>query len=253
MPLRSCLTLLCLLAGTLAGLADPAPDKLRLFLLIGQSNMAGRGKLGVEDVVTNPRIFMLKKDLTWTLAKDPLHFDNYRAGVGLGSEFARVVLKANPKAKIGLIPCAVGASTLASWKPGGEHYAEAIARTRVAVRNGKLACILWHQGEADCTPAQIAAYPAEFAALIAQLRKDLDAPDVPVIIGEIGHFSEEAKAFNRSVPKIAAGVPRCDFVTAEDLNHRGDSVHFDSPSLRLYGSRYARSYLAMDPPKGTAQ
>src|SRR4051812_22254570 len=121
MPWRSCLTLFCLLCSALASFGEPAPDKLRLFLLIGQSNMAGRGKLGVEDVTTNPRIFMLKKDLTWALAKDPLHFDSPRAGVGLGSEFARVVLKANPKAKIGLIPCAVGGSSLASWKPGGEH------------------------------------------------------------------------------------------------------------------------------------
>jgi hypothetical protein len=116
---RSCLTLFCLLGNALSGFAEPTPDKLRLFLLMGQSNMAGRGKLGVEDVRTNPRIFMLKKDLTWALAKEPMHFDNYRAAVGIGSEFARAVLKANPKAKIGLIPCAVGGSTLASWKPGG--------------------------------------------------------------------------------------------------------------------------------------
>jgi hypothetical protein len=249
---RSCLTLFCLLGSALSGFAEPTPDKLRLFLLMGQSNMAGRGKLGVEDVTTNPRIFMLKKDLTWALAKEPMHFDNYRAAVGIGSEFARVVLKANPKAKIGLIPCAVGGSTLASWKPGGANYSEAVARTKVALRNGKLACILWHQGEADCTPEKIAAYPAEFAAMIAQLRKDLDAPDVPVIIGEIGHFSEEAKAFNRIVPKTAAGVPRCDFVTAEDLNHRAeDNLHFDTPSLHLYGARYAESYLKMDPPPGS--
>ncbi|HEV7404441.1 MAG TPA: sialate O-acetylesterase [Chthoniobacteraceae bacterium] len=246
---RSCLTLLCLLVTVHSGSAEPQPDKLRLFLLIGQSNMAGRARLGPEDVTTNPRIFMLRKDLTWALAKEPMHFDNYRAGVGPGSEFARAVLKANPKAKIGLIPCAVGGSTLASWKPGGPHYAEAVARTKVAMRSGKLACILWHQGEADCAPGQVAAYPAEFAAMIAQLRKDLETPDVPVIVGEIGHFSEEAKAFNRIIPKTAAGVPRCDFVTAEDLQHRAeDNVHFDTPSMHLYGARYADSYLKMDPP-----
>lgn len=245
---RCCLSFLCLFATTLAGFAEPAPDKLRLFLLIGQSNMAGRAKLTPEDVTTNPRIFMLTKELTWALAKEPMHFDNARAGVGPGSEFARVVLKANPKAKIGLIPCAVGGSSLASWKPGGAHYAAAVARTKTAMRNGKLACILWHQGEADCTPEQIAAYPAQFAAMIAQLRKDLEAPDVPVIIGEIGHFSDEATAFNRSIPKIAAGVPRCDFVMADDLNHKGDNVHFDTASMHTYGERYAESYLKMDPP-----
>lgn len=79
---------------------------MKLFLLIGQSNMSGRGNVEVQDKVENPRISMLTKDLKWVPAKDPLHFDKPIAGVGPGSEFARGILKANPDATIGLIPSA---------------------------------------------------------------------------------------------------------------------------------------------------
>ena len=34
---------------------------MQLFRLIGQSNMAGRGIVGPQDQVTNPRIFMLTR------------------------------------------------------------------------------------------------------------------------------------------------------------------------------------------------
>lgn len=61
---------------------ETAPDHMRLFLLIGQSNMAGRGKMEPQDEVTNPRIYMLTKDGKWVLAKDPVHFDKPVAGVG---------------------------------------------------------------------------------------------------------------------------------------------------------------------------
>jgi len=63
------------LAMLLPAFADPAPAQMKLFLLIGQSNMAGRGKVEPQDQVVNPHIFMLTKDLKWVPATDPLHFD----------------------------------------------------------------------------------------------------------------------------------------------------------------------------------
>lgn len=126
--------------ATAAFAEDPAPAQMKLFLLIGQSNMAGRGKVEPQDQVVNPHIFMLTKDLKWVPAKDPLHFDKPGvAGVGPGSEFAREILKVDPNATIGLIPCAVGGTSLDQWKAGGPLYNSAVARTREAIKQGKLA------------------------------------------------------------------------------------------------------------------
>src|SRR5581483_10792359 len=126
--------LLLLLAGSLA---FAQPRDLQLFLLIGQSNMAGRGKIEEADRVPIPRVLMLTKDLQWVPAVDPVHFDSpSRVGVGIARTFGRVLADANPSATIGLIPAAVGATSLDQWKPGGKLYVDAVRRAREAMKSG---------------------------------------------------------------------------------------------------------------------
>src|SRR5690349_7266005 len=104
-----------------ASTAFAEPRDLQLFLLIGQSNMAGRGKIEAIDRVPIPRVLMLNKELQWVPAIDPVHFDSpSRVGVGIARTFGRVLAEANPSATIGLIPAAVGATSLDQWKPGGK-------------------------------------------------------------------------------------------------------------------------------------
>jgi Carbohydrate esterase, sialic acid-specific acetylesterase len=218
---------------------------MNLFLLIGQSNMAGRGVVGAADRVTNPRIFMLTRELSWKLATDPVHFDKPIAGVGLSSEFARVLVKSDPKIVVGLIPCAVGGTSLDQWSPGGTLYVNAVARAREAMKRGTLTGILWHQGEADIAHDRVVTYGVRFASMIAHLRTDLGAGSVPVVIGEIGRFRRENAEFNAIVPSVARGIPLCSYVTTENLKDRGDGLHFDTPSLYLLGQRYAAAYMAL--------
>lgn len=227
--------------------SETPPTDMKLFLLIGQSNMAGRGKVEPKDEVTNPHIFMLTKDLQWVLAKDPMHFDKPgMIGVGPGSEFARIISKKNPTSNIGLIPCAFGGTTIEQWKPGGALYKNAVDRAKEAQKSGKLVGILWHQGESDLPkPENVKAYPENFKALIAQLRKDLDAEKVPVIIGEIGHFVANSEPFNKNLPTVAKGVPLCGYVKSDGLVDKGDKLHFDSASARSLGERYAEAYLKL--------
>ncbi len=93
----------------------PAKDKLHLFLLIGQSNMAGRGIVEVQDKTSHSRVLMLSKENKWVHAVDPMHFDKPVAGVGLGKTFGEVVADATQGVTIGLVPCAVGGSPIDSW------------------------------------------------------------------------------------------------------------------------------------------
>ena len=86
----------------------PPKEKFHLFLLVGQSNMAGRGTLEEQDKKPHARVLMLNKAGEWVPAVDPLHFDKPAAGVGLGKTFATLIAEANPDVTIGLIPCAVG-------------------------------------------------------------------------------------------------------------------------------------------------
>ena len=220
-----------------------APADLQLFLLIGQSNMAGRGQVTPADQQAHPRIFMLDAGNAWVPARDPLHFDKPKiAGVGLGSEFARCVAAAAPQARVGLIPCAFGGTSLDQWKPGAMLYTNAIARAKIAQKNGRLAGILWHQGEADSAPAKTASYPARFAAMIAQLRADLGAKDTPVVIGELGRFRASNAPFNAMLPQVTNAVPRCALASAEGLGANADNVHFSREALIVFGQRYFKAY-----------
>jgi hypothetical protein len=252
-PTASGATLVVLLFTPIC-FAQTPPTTMELYLLIGQSNMAGRGTVEAQDLVTHPRVFMLKENLTWALAKDPVHFDKPVAGVGLCSRFSRVLVTADPNVTIGLIPCAVGGTSLNQWQPdaaplSGETvnlYHQAVARAQTALSHGTLAGILWHQGEADSSASAVATYGDRFAAMIGQLRADLGAEKVPLVLGELGRFRAASAAFNAALPNIPLRVPRCDYATAEGFSDIGDGTHFNSASLRTYGERYALAYSGLE-------
>lgn len=246
MPRRVFLSALTCLLAAAAAFADPAPERMKLFLLIGQSNMAGRGKVEAQDKLENPRVFMLTKDLKWVLAKDPLHFDKPVAGVGPGSEFAREVLKADPGATIGLIPCAVGGTSLDQWKAGGALYKTAVERARQAMKQGRLAGILWLQGEADSAPDKAATYATRFDAMIGRLRKDLKADKVPVVMGEVSHGYGNNDAVNVELAKAAKKVPLCALASSEGLGNK--ALHFNSADVRALGRRFAAEYFKLAKP-----
>ena len=220
-----------------------------IFLLIGQSNMAGRGKVEDQDEVSHPRIFKQTEDMKWVPAIDPLHFDKPEIiGVGLGSSFARVVANAESNAVIGLVPAAFGGSSLDEWGPGTKHYTNAIERTQLALsKGGRLRAILWHQGESDRAPEKMATYPRRFADLVARLRADLAAPHVPIIVGELFVGQPANGPMNAMLNALPKTVTRCATVSAKDLTDIGDDqTHFDSPSLRELGRRYAEAFFTLE-------
>jgi hypothetical protein len=228
----------------------PAKKDLHLYLLIGQSNMAGRGKVEDADKVPHPRVLTFTKDNAWAPAIDPLHFDKPAiAGVGLGSTFGRVMAEASPQATIGLIPCAVGGTPLSRWQKGGDLYEQALVRAKAALKDGTLKGILWHQGEGDSgSEATAKNYADRLAQAVKDWRKDLGASDVPFVAGELGQFLAKANKdgkpsfwplVNEQIASLPKLVPHCAVAKSDGLVHKGDVVHFDSASLREFGKRYA--------------
>lgn len=249
------LALLALVASRTVAQEPVAVEPLDLFLLVGQSNMAGRGTLAPEDRVAPQRVLTLNAQGAWVPAIDPLHFDKPTAvGVGLGRTFGIEIAQASPQVTVGLIPCAVGGSPIDAWTPG-THYPptnshpwdDAIRRARLAVRSGKLKAILWHQGESDAQPGLSDAYQAKLEDLIARFRKELDAPNVPFIVGQMGQFPEKPWSdAKRRVDQVHRELPtriqRTAFVSSDGLTHNGDQVHFDAAGYRELGRRYAQAY-----------
>jgi hypothetical protein len=237
------------LVGTAAAaepaFTPPAKAHFKIFLLVGQSNMAGRGKVEEEDLKPHPHVFKLDKQGTWVPAIDPLHYDKTVAGVGLGLTFGRAVAEAFPDDVIGLVPCAVGGTSIDQWSPAQEKglYAEAIRRGKLATKDGTLAGILWHQGESDSKKADV--YAEKAKTLFSRFRKDLDAPAVPVVIGTIGEFHPGGEAINAVLRALPDAVPGCRCADAAGLKDKGDKTHFDGASYRELGRRYTKAWVAL--------
>ena len=117
-------------------------------LLIGQSNMAGRGFAEDVEAISDDRIFMLNQSNQWVKMQEPIHYDKSAAGIGLAASFAKGFVDTFD-CEIGLIPAAMGGTSISDWKVGGAYYNDAITRAKAAQKDSEICAILWHQGESN--------------------------------------------------------------------------------------------------------
>jgi peptidoglycan/xylan/chitin deacetylase (PgdA/CDA1 family) len=106
------------------------------------------------------------------------------------------------------------------------------------MEKGVLKGILWHQGESDNDLKKSEEYLEKLKTLVGNLRRDLNAPNLPFVAGEIGYFNKE-NYINAITNKLPAEVVHTAVVSAKDLTDKGDQLHFDTPSARELGKRYA--------------
>lgn len=263
-----------------------------LWGLAGQSNMAGAGELEpAPEPVEQAR--MLSYDGRWKPAVEPLHrlwLDGdtvvlraarrfFHPGVsdkewqalldraeeleapkvGPGAAFARA-LTASTGVPVGLLPCALGATSLALWMPDVEPdlereatlYGNLVARAR---RYGPLRGVLWHQGEGDTGPGLGETYAARFTSWVEALRRDLGDPDLPVIAAQICRYDlPQLKrvldldvdpsttpgwpAVRDAMRRVGDSVERVEVVATADLG-LVDGIHLDRAGQEALGRRFA--------------
>lgn len=244
--------------ATVQNEARTQSNEVHLFLLAGQSNMAGRGEVTPDRVAPIPGVMALQRDGSWGPALDPIHWDKAVAGVGLARSFARAYLRDHPGVTIGFIPAACGGSPVEAWTPGyffkatgSFPYDDALARVRAVQDRGVLKGVLWHQGEADSRPERAGGYEARLTDLFARLRRDLDAPELPILVGQLGRFpgkdwTEGRTKVDQVHQAIAVTDPRIGFVSSDGLLPKSDLVHFDGASLDTFGERYAQAWRELE-------
>lgn len=234
-----------------------AEGEVRSFLLIGQSNMAGRGEFADVEPIINDKCYMLRMG-RWQKMKEPINPDRavlsgkFHSGVGLGASFADSVAN-ELGVRVGLIPCADGGTVLNQWMPGEILFDHAVLMTRLAMRTSSLAGILWHQGESDCKSDEaVAAYREKFITMITALRAALGAEDLPLLIGELSERIDPAwgledrhAKLNEVFHTLAAELPHCAVVSAKGLSMKPDGIHFDAVAQREFGRRYFAAYKGL--------
>ena len=99
---------------------------------------------------------------------------------------------------------------------------------------------------------EVEAYRERFLRLIDSLRKDLDAENVPVILGELpqqigpGWKTEDReKRLNEILRGLALEIPYCAIASSVGISVKPDGVHFDSQGCREFGQRYFDQYLSL--------
>lgn len=243
-----------------------------LWVLAGQSNMQGVGDLADLEM---PHEMVHNFDMAdqWMIAEEPLHtltaaldpvhwrkgqtaplagaellkFNAARTkGAGLGLPFA-VEMVRRTGVPIGLLSCAHGGTSMDQWNPalkskGGESLYGSTFR-RVQAAGGKVAGVLWYQGEADANPAAAPAFQEKFERLIAAMREDFGNPRLPFYYVQIGRHIASANVAEWNQVQEAqrlteARVPSTGMVAAVDMS-LDDGIHVGTQDLKLLGRRLA--------------
>ncbi len=216
------------------------------FLLLGQSNMAGRATLLEQDSQPIHNTYVCDHFGCWLPAVQPLNrYSSIRKsldlqGYCLGGTFASELLASGQIETVGLIANAMGGSRIESWQPPNEPlYQITIARWIDAGRP-QLAGVLWHQGENNETDQQ---YYDKVVKLFSELRKQLRQPELPIVLGHI----TPGDVINPQIEAAARSLGRCAVVPVCNLS-TFDEVHYDRDSTIELGRRYAKAYLSLTTP-----
>ena len=113
----------------------------------------------------------------------------------------------------------------------------------------------WMQGERDANGGGQPAYKDALKALITKLRRDLERPDMNVVIGRLsdaGEKKESWKAMRKIQMEIAGEDPSGAWVDCDDLNNKTkdgktqNAVHYNRPDGYItLGRRFARQGYAL--------
>lgn len=241
--------------------------KYDVYLMIGQSNMAGRGELLPADSLESfEGVFLLDDEGELVPASHPFNaYSSIRKamhvqGMGPAASFAEAVAR-NSRRPVLLVVNARGGTSIKSWlkdAPAGKFsnsrnedplrrgqdmpsfYDDALRRTKQALQYGELKAILWHQGESDSDSLKAAVYMDKLSTLVSDLREDLGVgEEVPFVAGEILRTHTNARHFNPVISSISDYIPNSACVSSEGLRPMPDNLHFDRESQRELGLRYA--------------
>lgn len=231
--------------------ALPPNENFYIFLLAGQSNMAGRGFVQPPDTIPSMQVLTLNRNNEWEYAKEPLHYyEPTRTGLDCGLAFGKKLSSLYGKnITIGLVPCAIGGSSIEQWLGDSTYrgvalYSNFLSRAKAAAQYGTIKGLLWHQGESNANARGHKDYPQKLETFFTKVRTDIQQPTLPVYAGLLATFlSPQANPFkdsvNRDLQNLSNSSPNMYIINTLDFTPLTDSIHFDSRSQRKMGERFA--------------
>jgi len=242
-----------------------------VWILAGQSNMEGIGWLK-HAPKPHPRVRAFYMHDEWKVAVDPIHVlaesvdpvhrgpdpkaPPVRAphvGVGPGVAFGQRMqgLTGIPQ---GLVACAHGGSSMEQWAPGkkrlgGKSLYGSMLR-RFGQVGGRVAGVLWYQGESDAQPEALPRYTARMKQLIRSMRRDFGDASLPVAVVQLSRVygsafaAEHWNGIQDRQRRLQEDVPYCAVVPAIDLE-LDDAIHVAGDGQNRLGKRLAQAMLSL--------
>jgi len=226
-----------------------------VFIMAGQSNMAGRGLIEPQDTIPSQRILSINKNRQIVIAKEPLHFyEPSMAGLDCGLSFGKSLLKNIPDSiTILMLPTAIGGSSISQWLGDStcrnvRLLSNFIEKVNLGKKYGVIKGILWHQGESDANENNASLYKVRLQKLIEKFREVVGINNLPVLIGELGSYSDNNNYWsliNKQIESYVSTDNNAYVIKTNDLKDKGDKVHFNSIGQRLLGQRFAKAFLGI--------
>lgn len=239
MKLQSTLCIAVVLA--VAQFCEGADKPVHVFILSGQSNMAGMNpKVGFEQEAEE-----LFPDV------EVIYFKVARGGQPIRlwvSQWNEIASKHNLNSKINKTDSGDGTRyyqpILSQFKQLLEKHPGPASVT-----------FCWMQGERDAKEGLSAAYSDAMQQLIGNLRRDLKQPKMNFVIGRLSDFGRPDNAHWQNVRKaqvaVAEGDKHGSWVDCDDLNDKGvgdnkrNDLHYTKEGYELLGRRFARQAKAL--------
>ena len=270
---------LSLLAAFVIASASADAEEIEVFVFAGQSNMEGADSRvgdvdrfppfrGVTDERRDVRFWHVIGREDKADSKGWVPLQPVRGMVGPELVFARDVTKQTER-NIAIVKVAAGGTHLGGdWNPddpsGFEMYPLLLDTVRSAMSDlegrgfePKLKGFFWHQGENDMfEESYLKAYGENLANFLKRVRVDLDAPELPVYVGELCTKTIWGMDLRPRMADIARGQraatdadPLATYVPTSHVGVEvggGQGLHYHYGTLGQleHGANYAAAYLA---------
>ncbi|GDX40450.1 hypothetical protein LBMAG21_07420 [Armatimonadota bacterium] len=260
----------------------PGGTDADIWVCAGQSNMAGGGLI-TRKYKTEPRVMLFNMDGSWIPATEPINrifsatapIIRDRLIVGFGQEnykkqvavekthpfgwvgpalfFAKHLVKHTGR-KIGLVPCALGSTSMADWNPDlkskgdGSLYGNMIER--IAMVGGNIKGLIWYQGEGETGPGLQEPFEKTWLNFVDSVRQDMGISDLPIIYVQISRYCIDIGADYglaweaiREKQRTAAGKRKNLFVVPAIDLPLDDLIHIGAVGQERLGKRMAEVTL----------
>ena len=250
--------LLSILLITMLVLTSTANAKEYIYILAGQSNMMGKGKIS---------------KLPATYRKTPHNVKFYYQGrprplaqyAHFGPEigFAHTIARAYPHDTHIIVKHVATGSSIEQWLPGSRLYKGLIRQLIYATHHAhygqqkiagghkpkgvKIDAIIWMQGEQDArNKAKASRYEGHLKRFVTGLRTELNSPRSLFIMGQV---SPEDAAFSmtkliqQAQGRLQHSLSRTILIPTEDLGKLYDHVHYNAHGQLELGKRFAQALI----------